>query len=87
MLGFSYRIFVKKIAKYVKNVQYFGASNLAQTVHYSRILEICMCLDASNFAESGNFINLQDLYIINLLVLYFIPERPAGYEIKNCGKM
>ena len=72
-----------------------GASNLAETVNYGFILEICMWLGASNLAESRKFIyllvlyfiSLLVLYFINLLVLYFIPERPSGYEIKNCSKM
>ena len=66
-----------------------GASNLTETVHNGCILEICMCLGASNLAEWEKSINLLALVLcfITLVVLYFIPEWPAGYKIKNCSKM
>ena len=85
------RKFDNLLVLYLINFQFFNslicASNLAETVNNGFILEICICLGASNLAKSRKFNNLLVLYFINFLVLYFIPERPAEYEIKNCSKM
>ena len=42
----------------------FGASNLAETVHYVVISVIGMCLGASNLGELRKFSNLVVLYFI-----------------------
>ena len=50
----------------------FGASNLAETVQYGFILEICMCISASTLAETVHYVVI--LLICMCLVASYMAE-------------